>query len=132
MILDEFWTFVGKRKANKRWLLYAYAQETDEILAYVWGRRDTKTVKRLYGLLEHLDIMWYCTDEWRSFKAVLPYEQHLIGTCFTQAIEGVNTCLRTRNRRVMRQTPCFSKQEQPHEDLMLLVVHHRNYHHTFY
>ena len=36
VIIDEFWTFVGKRKQNKRWFLYAYAPETDEILAYVW------------------------------------------------------------------------------------------------
>ena len=40
VIIDEFWRFVGKRKENKRWFLYAYAPETDEILAYVWGRRD--------------------------------------------------------------------------------------------
>ncbi len=76
--------------------------------------------------------MWYCSDDWRAFKAVLPYDRHLIGKCFTQAIEGVNTCLRTRNGRVARKTTCFSKKEQPHQDLMLLVVHHRNYHHTFY
>ncbi len=132
VIIDEFWTFVGKRKENKRWFLYAYAPETDEILAYVWGKRDTKTARRLYGLIEHLEVMWYCSDDWRLFKAVLPYDRHLIGKCFTQAIEGVNTCLRTRNRRVARRTVCFSKKEQPHQDLMLLVVHHRNYHHTFY
>ena len=89
VIIDEFWTFVGKRKENKRWFLYAYAPETDEILAYVWGKRDTKTARRLYGLIEHLDVMWYCSDDWRAFKAVLPYDRHLIGKCFTQAIEGV-------------------------------------------
>ena len=129
---DEFWTWVGHRKTNKRWFLYAYAPETDEILAYVWGGRDQKTVKRLYGLVEDLEIMWFCTDHWSAFKAVLPYDRHLIGKHFTQSIEGVNTSLRTRNRRVFRQTTCFSRREQPHRDQMLLVVHHRNYHHTFY
>jgi hypothetical protein len=32
--LDEVWTFVGQRKKRKRWLFYAYAQETDEVLAW--------------------------------------------------------------------------------------------------
>ena len=29
VIIDGFWTFVGKRNENKRWFLYAYAPETD-------------------------------------------------------------------------------------------------------
>ena len=32
--VDGFWTFVGN-KNNKQWLIYAYHQETGEIIAYV-------------------------------------------------------------------------------------------------
>jgi insertion element IS1 protein InsB len=36
--IDELWSFVGAKK-NKHWLLYAYAPETKEVLAYVCGSR---------------------------------------------------------------------------------------------
>jgi hypothetical protein len=31
--IDEFWSYVGHKKKGKRWLIYAYAPETDEVLA---------------------------------------------------------------------------------------------------
>jgi serine kinase of HPr protein (carbohydrate metabolism regulator) len=34
--IDEFWTYVGKKK-NKVRLIYAYHRESGEIVAYVWG-----------------------------------------------------------------------------------------------
>ncbi|KAA6305897.1 hypothetical protein EZS27_042448, partial [termite gut metagenome] len=44
--VDEFWTYVGN-KGKKYWLIYAYEREGGEIVAYVWGKRDLKTAKRL-------------------------------------------------------------------------------------
>lgn len=44
--VDEFWTFVGN-KQNKQWLIYAYHRETGEIVAYIWGKRNLATAKRL-------------------------------------------------------------------------------------
>lgn len=46
--VDEVWTFVGRRKKCKRWLFYAYAPETDEVLAWSWGNRSQHTVAKLY------------------------------------------------------------------------------------
>ncbi len=128
--IDELWTFVGQRKKQKRWLFYAYAQETDEILAWSWGTRSRKTVGKLYQQLQPLHIDCFCSDDWPAFQKVFPKDKHLIGKAFTKHIEGVNLCLRTRNRRVVRKTPCFSKKQQNHFDAMKLVFHYR-YYHTF-
>ncbi len=46
--IDEHWSYVQQKKKKKRWLIYAYAPESDEVLAYVIGNRDIKTVKKLY------------------------------------------------------------------------------------
>lgn len=61
---------------------------------------------------------------------VLPYEKHLIGKKFTKAIEGVNTALRLRNRRINRKTTCFSKKEANHIYAMNITISYFN-HHTF-
>ncbi|WP_266206124.1 IS1 family transposase [Pontibacter kalidii] len=126
--LDEVWTFVKERKKRKRWLFYAYAPETDEGLAWSWGTRSRHTVRRLYRQLEQLEIDCFCTDDWPAFTKVLPPEKHLIGKAYTRNIEGVNLCLRTRNRRIARKTACFSKIEQNHYNAMKLIFYYRNHH----
>ena len=44
--VDEFWTYVYRKK-RKVWLIYAYDRATGKIVAYVWGKRDLKTAKKL-------------------------------------------------------------------------------------
>ena len=126
--IDEVWTFVKERKRRKRWLFYAYAPETDEVLAWSWGNRSQHTVAKLYKQLQALEIGWFCTDDWPAFTRVLPKERHLIGKAYTRNIEGVNLCLRTRNRRLVRKTACFSKKEQNHYNAMKLIFYYRNHH----
>ncbi|KAA6326662.1 hypothetical protein EZS27_024260 [termite gut metagenome] len=47
--VDE-WTYVGNTD-KKYWLLYAYEREVGEIAAYIWGKQDLKTAKRLQNKL---------------------------------------------------------------------------------
>jgi IS1 family transposase/transposase-like protein len=133
--MDEVWSFVGKRKKGKYWLFYAYSTETDEILAYVCGSRSAKTVRELVKKLKDVEIDEYCTDHWKAFTKVLPKEKHKIGKVYTKNIEGVNTCLRARNRRFVRKTTCFSKKKENHVAAVNLMFNYRNKqkakHHTF-
>jgi insertion element IS1 protein InsB len=126
--VDELWTFVKERKKKKRWLIYAYAKESDEIVAYSWGKRSAKTVKALYAQLKDVQIDTFCSDDWKAFSKVLPADKHKIGKAYTQHIEGVNLCLRTRNRRIVRKTACFSKKQTNHDNAMKLVIYYRNHH----
>jgi IS1 family transposase/transposase-like protein len=128
--MDEFWTFVGN-KDWPLWLVYAYSPDNSEIIAYAWGERDTETVKKVYKQLEGLDIDWYYTDAWKPFLKVLPKEKHVIGKENTKHIEGVNTCLRARNRRFVRKTTAFSKSYHNHLALAQAIINLRNRHHTF-
>jgi IS1 family transposase len=130
--IDELWTYVGKRKEGKVWLLYAYSPEFDEIVAHVTGNRSAKTVNRLYKKLSVLEVGEFCTDEWQAFRKVLPAEKHRVGKEYTKHIEGVNTSFRARNRRLVRQTTCFSKNQRNHMLAINLMINYRNQtHHTF-
>jgi len=126
---------VGRRKKGKYWLLYAYSPEADEILAYSCGGRSAKTVRQLLEKLEDVEIEEYCTDHWKAFSKVLPPEKHTTGKAFTKNIEGVNTCIRARNRRLVRKTTCFSKKKENHLAALNLMFNYRNNqkanHHTF-
>jgi IS1 family transposase/transposase-like protein len=108
--VDEFWTYVGNKK-NKLWLIYAYHRATGEIVAFVWGKRNTKTAKELRKKLSSLGVTFDAvySDDWESFKGAFHADNHIIGKDNTVGIEGNNCRLRHRIRRAFRKTCCFSK-----------------------
>ncbi|RFS13987.1 IS1 family transposase [Emticicia sp. C21] len=124
--IDELHSFVSK-KGKKVWIIYAYAVETNEIIAVTAGKRSKRQVKDLFKRLQGLTIDWFCTDRWEAFKQVLPYDKHLIGKKFTRTIEGVNTSLRNSCKRLKRRTTSFSKKVFNHWQAIKLTMHYRNY-----
>ena len=108
--IDEFWTYVG-RKTNKIWLIYAYHRESNEIVAFVWGKRNLKTANKLRKRLQRLGIQYkrIVCDDWDSFLTAFKEDELLIGKQYTSGIEGNNCKFRHRIRRAFRRTCCFSK-----------------------
>jgi IS1 family transposase len=125
---DEFWTYVGNKK-NKAWLIYAYHRDSGEIVAYVWGKRDIRTAKRLQERIHELGISydWIATDEWDSFLGTFGEGPHLAGKKRTVGIEGNNCRLRHRIRRVFRRTCCFSKKLYNHWKAFAMSFLYINY-----
>jgi insertion element IS1 protein InsB len=121
--IDELWSYVGNKK-NKKWMIYAYCKETKEILGVVFGRRDARTVAKLYKQLKKLGVAIheYCTDMWDSFCKVFVNENHTIGKRYTTDIEGINCLLRHRISRLVRRTCCFSKKLENHIKAIGLVI----------
>ena len=126
--IDEFWTYVGKKK-NKVWLIYAYHRATGEIVAYVWGKRNYETAKKLRDKLKNLCVAYdaVCTDNWDSFRAVFQQDNHKTGKEYTKGIEGNNCRLRHRIRRAFRKTCCFSKKIKNHLMAFALAFYYINY-----
>lgn len=113
--VDELWTFVGK-KSNKQWLIYAYHRATGEIVAYVWGKRDLKTVKRLRAKLQALGVTYavIASDTWDSFVTGFKSFVQKIGKFFTVGIKGNNCRIRHRIKRAFRRSCNFSKKLDNH------------------
>src|SRR5262245_6712771 len=111
--LDEMWSDV-RGKANPRWLGHAIDQHTDKVLAYVFGRRKATVFLALKALLEPFGITRYFTDGWGAYERHLDAEQHQVGKENTQKIESKHINLRTRIKRLVRRTLCFSKTERMH------------------
>ncbi len=126
--VDEFWTYVGK-KQEKVWLIYAYDRHSGEIVAFVWGKRDLKTAKKLKARLKELSVHYdtISTDNWDSFVTAFKGDNHLIGKKYTVGIEGNNCRLRHRIRRAFRKTCCFSKKLFNHLKAFDLAFFYINY-----
>jgi len=123
--IDELYSFVGSKK-KKVWIIYAYDAFTGEILGVTAGKRSKKHVRDLIKRLGDIEVDWWCTDAWKAFAQVLPYERHLIGKKFTKAIEGVNTALRNSCKRLHRRTTAFSKKLQNHWNALKIAINNFN------
>lgn len=114
VIIDEFWSWVGHRKAGKRWVWYAYCADSGKILAFQIGKRNNATCKKLMKKLNHLTIHHFYTDDWKPYKKNIPVEKHTISKKETQKIERQNLNFRTHIKRLCRRTICFSKKDDMH------------------
>jgi insertion element IS1 protein InsB len=95
------------------------------VLAYVFGRRQDEAFLKLKALLEPFGITRYYTDGWGVYERHLEPDQHTVGKENMQRIESKHINLRTRIKRLVRRTICFSKSEQMH-DLGIGLFIHRN------
>jgi insertion element IS1 protein InsB len=119
--LDEMWSYVAK-KANPRWLWHAIDHHTGKVLAYVFGRRKDEVFLRLQALLEPFGITRYYTDGWGTYERHVDVAKHVVGKEHMQKIESKHINLRTRIKRLVRRTICFSKSEHMHDLVIGLFV----------
>jgi insertion element IS1 protein InsB len=119
--VDEMWSFVGK-KQDQRWLWHAIDHCTGAVLAYVFGRRKDEVFLQLKGLLEPFGLTRFYTDHWGAYTRHLDPDVHCPGKQNTQKIERKHLTLRTRIKRLVRKTICFSKSTQMHDIVIGLFV----------
>jgi IS1 family transposase len=126
--IDEFWTYVGEKK-NKVWLIYAYHRESGEMVAYVGGKRDLETARRLRERIQQLGISYgrIATDDWDRFLSAFAEDCHDLGKEHTVGIEGNNCRLRHRVLRAFRKTCCFSKELFNHLKAFDMAFFYINY-----
>ena len=111
-----------RSKANPRWLWHAIDHHTGQVLAYIFGRRKDTVLLALKALLEPIGITLYFTDGWGAYERYVEAEQHTVGKENTQKIESKHINLRTRIRRVVRRTICFSKTERMYDLVIGLFI----------
>jgi insertion element IS1 protein InsB len=88
----------------------------------VFGRRQDDVFVKLQALLEPFGITRYVTDGWGAYERHLDAAQHTVGKANTQKIESKHINLRTRIKRLVRRTICFSKTERMHDLVIGLLI----------
>jgi insertion element IS1 protein InsB len=119
--VDEMWSFVGKKK-QPRWLWHALDHRSGKVVAYVSGRRTDEVFVKLKTLLKPFGIRRYYTDSWGAYKRNLTSKVHSPGKRHTQQIERKHLTLRTRLKRLVRKTICFSKSPVMHDIVIGLFI----------
>ena len=115
------WSYVI-RKENQRWLWHAIDHKSGKVLAYVLGPRKDELFIKLKELLEPFGIRRFYTDGAGVYERKLEAEKHEVGKRNTQKIERKHLTLRTRIKRLVRKTICFSKSILMHDIVIGLFV----------
>jgi insertion element IS1 protein InsB len=115
------WSFVG-HKGKQRWLWQALDHRTGTVLAYVFGKRQDQAFVDLKALLQPFGIRRYYTDGWGAYQRHLAPELHEVGKRNTQRLERKHLTLRTRIKRLVRKTICFSKSSRMHDIVIGLFI----------
>jgi insertion element IS1 protein InsB len=100
----------------------ALDHRSGKVLAYVFGRRKDAVFLKLKALLTPFGITRYYTDSWGAYTRHLDADEHPPGKRNTQQIERKHLTLRTRSKRLVRKTICFSKSIQMHDIVIGLFV----------
>ena len=115
------WSLVGT-KNTPRWLWHALDHRSGTVLAYVFGTRQDQAFLDLKALLEPFGIRRYYTDGWGAYQRHLDPEQQEVGKRNTQRLERKHLTLRTRIKRLVRKTICFSRSTQMHDIVIGLFI----------
>jgi len=67
-------------------------------------------------------IRRFYTDGWGAYRRHLDPHRHVVGKRRTQQLERKHLTLRTRIKRLVRKTICFSKSVQMHELVIGLFI----------
>jgi insertion element IS1 protein InsB len=119
--LAEMWSYV-RSKTNPRGLWHAIDHHPGTVLAYVLGRRQDTVCLARKALWAPFGIRRSCTDGWGAYERHVEAAQHTVGKAHTQKIESQHINLRTRIKRLVRRTICFSKTERMHDLVIGLFI----------
>lgn len=108
--VDEMWSYVGKKK-NKQWIWLAIDPKAKQIVGFYVGDRSKESAQKLFNSLpqEYRENAHFYSDDYASYKGVIPEKRHTISKGRTNHIERFNCTLRQRVSRLVRKTLSFSK-----------------------
>ncbi len=78
-------------------------------MAYVLDRRKDIVFLELKKLLGPFNIQMHYTDDCGAYERHIDSHKHEVGKLNTQKIERKHLTFRTRIKRLIRKTICFSK-----------------------
>ena len=114
-----------QKKRRKLWIWKALDRDTGQLLDWECGCRDKTTLKRLVDRLANWDVMFYCTDRWKSYAAVIPAEKLVLSKAHTDSIERNHCRQRHWFGRFKRKSIMVSKSKEMVDLTMALFARFR-------
>src|SRR4029450_8237954 len=99
------------KKRHKLWIWKALDPDTGHLLDWECGRCDAATLKQLVDRLTRWAVVFYCTNHWQVYTAVIPSERLVMSKAHTDAIARNHGRQRHWCGRFKRRSISVSKSE---------------------
>lgn len=108
--IDELFTYVGRKdRENYCCVITAMNQRTRQVIAYAVGKRTNEMIKPVVDTILSLQPKKIITDGCSNYASLVPKKLHCVCKSFMFRIERFHLTLRTRLRRLERDTICISR-----------------------
>ena len=112
-------------KKNKHWIFKVYDSVSGRLVDWECGRRNTATLRRLLARLRHLNVRWFCTDNWRGYAQEIPHYRLAQSKRLTTGIEQNNMRQRHWFIRFARRTCVVSRSAEMVDLTISLFANYR-------
>lgn len=96
-------------KLKEAWVIYAINRNTKKVINFIVGRRTRRNISVITKLVLELYPKTIFTDRLKTYRSLIPRQQHNTRKKNTTVIERNNLTLRTHLKRLSRKTICLSK-----------------------
>ena len=110
------------KKKIMAWIWTAVDRDSREIIDFEIGSRTTKTFRKLWERISKIDCDVFYSDNWSSYRKLIPSEKHVITKKETCMVESKNSQIRNYGSPFVRKTKCVSKKMKMIYYRMLLCV----------
>lgn len=110
------------RKGEQRWLWQALHHRSGTVVADGFGKRQDQALVELTARLQPVGIRRYDTHGWGAYQRHGDPKRQEIGTRSTQRLARKHLTLRTRSKRLVRKTICFSRSTRMHDMVIGLFM----------
>lgn len=110
--IDELFTYVGKKEpSNYCCVISAINRRTGKLVAAAVGKRTNEVMSVVVDKVLQLQSKMIHTDGCSNYLGLIPKAFHRVSKSFLYRIERFHLTLRTRLKRLCRDTICFSRSE---------------------
>jgi len=111
--IDELFTYVGKKEREEYCcVVTAMNRATRQIVAYAVGKRTNEVISPVIDTVLALRPKQIITDGCSNYSSLIPKSIHRVCKGFMHRIERFHLTLRTRLKRLQRETICLSRNER--------------------
>ena len=118
------YSYIGK-KDNSVWIWLALDRLSRWCIEIYIGDRTNLECHNLYSEIQYVPTKLYASDDYISYKRIIPKNKHITGKKYTSMVENFNGRVRHYLARFHRRTKCYSKSLEMMKHHLRLLVYYK-------
>lgn len=111
---------------NDCWIWITVDRLGKRFINFVIGDRSTKTAKKFWETIKHIEMKTIASDYWKPYEAIITKDKHIQSKAETFTVEGYTSLFRHFLARMRRKSKCYSKSMDRLKEAIMMIMLKRN------